>query len=40
MSAIDAITFLLAAIVILSPLAPLFRRGLAKTGVLRSGPQG
>ena len=38
-SAIDAITFLLAAIVILSPLVPLLRRALAKTRIVRSGPQ-
>jgi hypothetical protein len=39
MSAIDAITLLLAGMVILSPLAPLFRRGLAKASAVRSGRQ-
>ncbi len=39
MSAIDAITLLLAGMVILSPLAPLFRRGVAKASAVRSGRQ-
>jgi hypothetical protein len=39
MSAIDTITFLLAAMVILSPFVPLFRRAIARASAVRSGRQ-